>query len=440
MLVLEELETAKKRGARIYAELVGYGASSRRAPHGAAARRAARARSAACRWRCSDAQASIPSAIGYINAHGTSTDRKATSPRRSAVKTVFGDHAKKLAMSSTKSMTGHTLGAAGGIEAAIAALAIERGVLPPTMNLREAGSRVRSRLRAEQGARGERVDAAMSNSFGFGGTNAALIFSALQGRLSDDARRRRQRSRRASAQAALEGSLWRRGGTRSRTSARTPTSRCDYPRLRRGGRRERVVELGGDARGVCVCGSGIGISIAANKVAGVRAALVREPTAARLSRQHNDANVICFGERLIGAASPRRRCACASRRRSRAGGTRRGWRSFGELDQKRTRSTSADEAYMRQALRLALRARGRTSPNPLVGCVIVRDGRVLGDGVAQAGRRRSRRGRRRCASSAGARRGATVYVTLEPCNHFGRTPPCTDRLDRGQAWRAWSSA
>jgi ribose 5-phosphate isomerase B len=65
---------------------------------------------------------------------------------------------------------------------------------------------------------------------------------------------------------------------------------------------KRVVELGGEARGVCVCGSGIGISIAANKVAGVRAALVSEPTAARLSRQHNDANVICFGERLIGPA------------------------------------------------------------------------------------------------------------------------------------------
>ncbi|HEY1585952.1 MAG TPA: ribose 5-phosphate isomerase B [Polyangia bacterium] len=77
--------------------------------------------------------------------------------------------------------------------------------------------------------------------------------------------------------------------------------RCDYPRFGEAVGR-RVVELGGDACGVCVCGSGIGISMAANKVAGVRAALVSEPTAAMLSRQHNDANVICFGERLIGVA------------------------------------------------------------------------------------------------------------------------------------------
>jgi ribose 5-phosphate isomerase B len=77
--------------------------------------------------------------------------------------------------------------------------------------------------------------------------------------------------------------------------------RCDYPRFGEAVGR-RVVALGEGARGVCVCGSGIGISIAANKVAGVRAALINEPTAARLSRQHNDANVACFGERLIGQA------------------------------------------------------------------------------------------------------------------------------------------
>ena len=77
--------------------------------------------------------------------------------------------------------------------------------------------------------------------------------------------------------------------------------RCDYPRFGEAVGR-RVVELGADARGLCVCGSGIGISMAANKVPGVRAALVSEPTAAKLSRQHNDANVICFGERLTGGA------------------------------------------------------------------------------------------------------------------------------------------
>jgi len=79
------------------------------------------------------------------------------------------------------------------------------------------------------------------------------------------------------------------------------TDSCDYPRFGVAVGK-RVVELGGEARGVAVCGSGIGISIAANRVAGVRAALVQEPTAARLSRQHNDANVICFGERLVGVA------------------------------------------------------------------------------------------------------------------------------------------
>jgi ribose 5-phosphate isomerase B len=77
--------------------------------------------------------------------------------------------------------------------------------------------------------------------------------------------------------------------------------RCDYPRFGEAVGR-RVVELGGEARGVCVCGSGIGISMAANKVPGVRAALVNEPTAAKLSREHNDANVVCFGERLTGVA------------------------------------------------------------------------------------------------------------------------------------------
>ncbi len=120
-----------------------------------------------------------PSAISYINAHGTSTDLNDKN-ETIAVKKVFGDHAKKLAMSSTKSMTGHTLGAAGGIEAGITALAIARGVLPPTMNY-EVPDPDCDLDYVPNKPREQRVDYAMSNSFGFGGTNAALIIARYKG-------------------------------------------------------------------------------------------------------------------------------------------------------------------------------------------------------------------------------------------------------------------
>jgi 3-oxoacyl-[acyl-carrier-protein] synthase II len=177
VLILEELETAKKRGAHIYCELVGYGASSDahsmvQPPDGGEG--AQRCMKMALRDARMD-----PERVGYINAHGTST-KQGDIAETVAVKTVFGGQAKKLAMSSTKSMTGHTLGAAGGIEAAIAVLAIERGLLPPTINLEKPDPECDLDY-VPNTAREAQIDVALSNSFGFGGTNATLIFSKYKG-------------------------------------------------------------------------------------------------------------------------------------------------------------------------------------------------------------------------------------------------------------------
>jgi 3-oxoacyl-[acyl-carrier-protein] synthase II len=176
MMVLEELEHAKKRGANILAELVGYGSTgdahhiTAPAPEGEGAQRAMRDALAMAQMN--------PEDVGYINAHGTSTpfnDKNETL----AVKSVFGDHAKKLMMSSTKSMTGHLLGGAGGVEGVISVLALAKGVLPPTMNLDEPDPECDLDYIPNQ-AREVKVDAAMSNSFGFGGTNAVLIFKRFE--------------------------------------------------------------------------------------------------------------------------------------------------------------------------------------------------------------------------------------------------------------------
>jgi 3-oxoacyl-[acyl-carrier-protein] synthase II len=177
ILVLEELESAKKRGARIYCELTGYGATSD-AHHVAAPAPEHRGAQACFRVTLEDAGLA-PTAIAYINAHGTSTELNDKN-ETIATKVVFGDHAKKLAMSSTKSMTGHTLGAAGGIEAGITALAIARGVLPPTTNYETPDPDCDLDYIPNK-AREQRVDHAMTNSFGFGGTNAALIMSRYKG-------------------------------------------------------------------------------------------------------------------------------------------------------------------------------------------------------------------------------------------------------------------
>jgi 3-oxoacyl-(acyl-carrier-protein) synthase len=177
LVILEEMEAAKKRGARIYAELVGYGLSGD-AYHIAAPSEDGDGPARVMKNALADAE--IPAdRIGYINAHGTSTELNDKN-ETIAVKAVFGDHARKLAMSSTKSMMGHTLGAAGGIEAGITALTIARGVLPPTINY-ETPDPACDLDFVPNHAREQRVDAAMSNSFGFGGTNAALVMTRYQG-------------------------------------------------------------------------------------------------------------------------------------------------------------------------------------------------------------------------------------------------------------------
>jgi 3-oxoacyl-[acyl-carrier-protein] synthase II len=177
VLVLEELEMAKRRGAHIYAELIGYGASSdahsmvQPPDGGEGAQRC-------MRMALKDARLDLER-VNYINAHGTST-KQGDIAETVAVKTVFGDHAKKLAMSSTKSMTGHGLGAAGGIEAAFAVLAVERDTLPPTINLEKPDPECDLDYVANE-ARSTRCEVALSNSFGFGGTNATLIFARYKG-------------------------------------------------------------------------------------------------------------------------------------------------------------------------------------------------------------------------------------------------------------------
>jgi 3-oxoacyl-[acyl-carrier-protein] synthase II len=172
ILILEEMETALARHAPVYAEIVGYGMSNdaydlvATAPDGAGAARSMQA-------ALKNAQLD-PAQIGYINAHGTSTPVGDISETR-AIKTVFGEHAFRLAVSSTKSMTGHLLGAAGAIEAIATALALKEGILPPTINLDHPDQECDLDFVPHQ-ARKQQADYALSNSFGFGGHNATLVF------------------------------------------------------------------------------------------------------------------------------------------------------------------------------------------------------------------------------------------------------------------------
>src|SRR5947209_6216723 len=172
VVILEEYEHAKKRGARIYAEVVGYGMSSD-GYHITAPDEEGRGATQAMRLALKDAGAS-PDAIDYINAHGTSTPLGDIAETK-AVKTTFGDHARKLALSSTKSQLGHLLGASGGVEAVITALAVARNLMPPTINLDNPDPDCDLDYVPHK-ARDRKVTVAMSNSFGFGGHNASLVF------------------------------------------------------------------------------------------------------------------------------------------------------------------------------------------------------------------------------------------------------------------------
>lgn len=172
LLILEREDLARKRNAKIYAEIVGYGASSDAYhitaihPEGAGARRAIES---------ALQQAEVQNEkIGYVNAHGTAT--LMNDPAETEIlKSVFGEHANKILVSSTKSMTGHMLGAAGGVEAAFTALAIKNKIVPPTINLEEADEACDLDYVAYH-AQQKNIEYALSNSFGFGGANSVLLF------------------------------------------------------------------------------------------------------------------------------------------------------------------------------------------------------------------------------------------------------------------------
>jgi 3-oxoacyl-[acyl-carrier-protein] synthase II len=172
ILVLEELSAARARDAKIYAEIVGYGMSAD-AYHISAPHPDGLGAAAVMRNSLQDAGLT-PDSVGYINAHGTSTPLGDLAEVR-AIKQVFGAHAYQLAVSSTKSATGHLLGAAGGLEAGILALAVQRQMLPPTLNLESPGEGCDLDF-VPLKARSVDLDVALTNSFGFGGTNGALVF------------------------------------------------------------------------------------------------------------------------------------------------------------------------------------------------------------------------------------------------------------------------
>ncbi len=176
ILILEELDSALERGANIYGEVIGYGLSgdayhvSAPEPEGEGAIQ--------CMKGALDFAGLIPEDIDYINAHGTSTKLNDLSENK-AIKAVFGDHAYKLSISSTKSVTGHLLGGAGGVESIFTLLTIKNGIIPPTMNY-ETPDPDCDLDYVPNTARKGKVRTAMSNSFGFGGTNASLIFRAYE--------------------------------------------------------------------------------------------------------------------------------------------------------------------------------------------------------------------------------------------------------------------
>ncbi|OAI22804.1 beta-ketoacyl-ACP synthase II [Methylomonas koyamae] len=176
VIVLEELEHAKARGARIYAELVGYGMSGD-AYHITSPSEGGEGAARCMRNAMRDAKIN-PEQVDYINAHGTSTPAGDVGETH-AMKKALGDHAYKVAVSSTKSMIGHLLGAAGGIEAVLTALAIKHQIAPPTINLENQDPDCDLDY-VPNTARNMKIDVAISNSFGFGGTNGSLVFKRFE--------------------------------------------------------------------------------------------------------------------------------------------------------------------------------------------------------------------------------------------------------------------
>jgi 3-oxoacyl-[acyl-carrier-protein] synthase II len=176
ILVLEELEHARARGARVYAELVGYGMSGD-AFHISAPSEDGDGGVRVMRAALRDAGVG-PEQVDYLNVHGTSTPRGDV-VEMTATKTVFGEHARRLALSSTKSMTGHLLGASGGLEAGIAALSLRDQVIPPTINLENQDPECDLDCVPHRARKAE-LGYVLSNSFGFGGTNGALLLKRYQ--------------------------------------------------------------------------------------------------------------------------------------------------------------------------------------------------------------------------------------------------------------------
>ena len=175
IVILEEYESAKKRGAKIYAEVAGYGLTgdayhlTAPAPGGEGAAR--------CMRMALKNAGLNPEDVNYINAHGTSTPMNDLYETM-AIKTAFGEHAKKLMVSSTKSMTGHALGAAGGLEAVYTLMAMDKGIVPPTINYQEPDPECDLDY-VPNTARDMKITSALSNNFGFGGTNATLLFKKI---------------------------------------------------------------------------------------------------------------------------------------------------------------------------------------------------------------------------------------------------------------------
>jgi 3-oxoacyl-[acyl-carrier-protein] synthase II len=175
VVILEEYEHAKKRGAKIYAELVGYGMSGD-GYHITAPQEDGRGAAKSMQLALADAGVN-GDVVDYINAHGTSTPLGDVAETK-AIKTVYADHAKRLAVSSTKSQLGHLLGASGGVEAVVTAMAIHRNLVPPTINLDNPDAECDLDYVPHK-ARDLKVTYAMSNSFGFGGHNATLLLKKV---------------------------------------------------------------------------------------------------------------------------------------------------------------------------------------------------------------------------------------------------------------------